>query len=543
MRPQRGSRAISTTGESARTVPCARTSRPMTAETRSTRSASKPLAMAMACGKLVASAPCSRAALPRGRGWGCRGGSSRAPKSCAALTKAMVSAGARQRPVESLAALLAVAGRPGRKGGRSGRCRWDRRCRLGGIEAQGIVITSFFVRDNVTVCATFSSSVIRLIRSRTRRSMGCAGILVERLGRAGRGAQGGGQESDQRGAGAQAEQVAPGDHARPFHGCPAVMASLLPALLRGIARDAVAVIAVTCVTRWKLSCATISPSPLAGEGYEGLCARSAPSRSWERGKRPCEGVPPLQASLADFIGKLRYPLPRGERKRRRWERDEGTRALLVAGVDRLVGRRDACAGPSEPSPLPSRSQPSPPMRTAMRSGCVIRRCWRRPMARSRRRSRRAGTLRWRPRRPKSFSAALPGRVPDVTLATTADADVARLDLPTADLGEEGILVRAATLSGRSTLLITGNSDRGLLYGAFALLRHLDSGGSARAIDLKSRRASSCGCSINGTISMALSSVAMRAGRCGTGGRCPNIETRCTPTMRGPMLRSASTAPC
>jgi len=80
---------------------------------------------------------------------------------------------------------------------------------------------------------------------------------------------------------------------------------------------------------------------------------------------------------------------------------------------------------------------------------------------------------------------LAGRVRDVTLATTADPAVARLDLPTADLGEEGYLVRHVTLAGKPTLLITAKSDRGLLYGAFALLRHLDSGGSSATIDLKS----------------------------------------------------------
>ena len=59
MRPQRGSRATSTTGASTCCAPRARTSRATTAKARSTRSGFQVLARAMACGKLVASGPCS----------------------------------------------------------------------------------------------------------------------------------------------------------------------------------------------------------------------------------------------------------------------------------------------------------------------------------------------------------------------------------------------------------------------------------------------------------------------------------------------------
>jgi alpha-glucuronidase len=80
---------------------------------------------------------------------------------------------------------------------------------------------------------------------------------------------------------------------------------------------------------------------------------------------------------------------------------------------------------------------------------------------------------------------LAGRVPRVALAIAADPQVTALSLPTRDLGEEGYLIRSVTLAGQPTILVTSATDRGLLYGAFALLRHLDSGGTADAIALRS----------------------------------------------------------
>jgi len=80
---------------------------------------------------------------------------------------------------------------------------------------------------------------------------------------------------------------------------------------------------------------------------------------------------------------------------------------------------------------------------------------------------------------------LAGRVPAVLLATVAQPQVAALGLSTDDLGEEGYLVRSVSIDGRPVTLVTGNSAGGLLYGAFALLRHLDSGGAASGIALRS----------------------------------------------------------
>lgn len=80
---------------------------------------------------------------------------------------------------------------------------------------------------------------------------------------------------------------------------------------------------------------------------------------------------------------------------------------------------------------------------------------------------------------------LPASAGPVLLATTADPAVAALRLPVARLGEEGYLVRIVRIDGAAVTLVTGNGERGVLYGAFALLRHLDSGGSAAAVDLAS----------------------------------------------------------
>lgn len=77
-----------------------------------------------------------------------------------------------------------------------------------------------------------------------------------------------------------------------------------------------------------------------------------------------------------------------------------------------------------------------------------------------------------------------GRVPRILLATTADPRVAALRLAQ-PLGDEGYAIRAAQVDGRPTVVVAAEDERGLLYGAFALLRHLDTGGSATAIDLQS----------------------------------------------------------
>ncbi len=69
--------------------------------------------------------------------------------------------------------------------------------------------------------------------------------------------------------------------------------------------------------------------------------------------------------------------------------------------------------------------------------------------------------------------ALPAGTGPIVLATAAR--VASLDLPTNTLGDEGYLVRRVRMDGRPVTLVTGNTDRGILYGAFALIRQRATG--------------------------------------------------------------------
>jgi alpha-glucuronidase len=80
---------------------------------------------------------------------------------------------------------------------------------------------------------------------------------------------------------------------------------------------------------------------------------------------------------------------------------------------------------------------------------------------------------------------LPADAGRVMLALAGDPRLAGLRLPTAQLGDEGYLVRRATVAGRAVTLVTGNTDRGLLYGTFALLRHLATGASIERVSLSS----------------------------------------------------------
>jgi len=59
------------------------------------------------------------------------------------------------------------------------------------------------------------------------------------------------------------------------------------------------------------------------------------------------------------------------------------------------------------------------------------------------------------------------------LVARADSPLLKgLDLPFAKLGEEGYLIRTATVQGRRTTIIAGNSDIGALYGVFRFLKLL-----------------------------------------------------------------------
>jgi alpha-glucuronidase len=92
-------------------------------------------------------------------------------------------------------------------------------------------------------------------------------------------------------------------------------------------------------------------------------------------------------------------------------------------------------------------------------------------------------------------AGLTGRPVDVTPTPRAGAilygtpaaspAVAALDLPLGDLGEEGYLIRSVQLDGQPVTVIAGNTDRGVLYGAFAFLRLMQTRQPVDQLDIRS----------------------------------------------------------
>jgi alpha-glucuronidase len=80
---------------------------------------------------------------------------------------------------------------------------------------------------------------------------------------------------------------------------------------------------------------------------------------------------------------------------------------------------------------------------------------------------------------------LPAAAGPVLLARTGDPRLRGITLPTKPLDDEGYLVRRVTIDRRPTIVVTGNTDRGVLYGAFALLRYLAEGKPAATVDLAS----------------------------------------------------------
>jgi len=82
---------------------------------------------------------------------------------------------------------------------------------------------------------------------------------------------------------------------------------------------------------------------------------------------------------------------------------------------------------------------------------------------------------------RGLSALLAGQIPfrpqvdrdgAVLLALANDPKLQSLHLATGDLGREGFLLRSARFHGHSATLIVANSNNGLLYGVFALLRRV-----------------------------------------------------------------------
>ena len=80
---------------------------------------------------------------------------------------------------------------------------------------------------------------------------------------------------------------------------------------------------------------------------------------------------------------------------------------------------------------------------------------------------------------------LPAGAREVLLARTSSSQVTALKLDLGTLGDEGYAVRPVRIGGRAVTLITGNSDRAILYGAFALIRHVHTGSALATATLTS----------------------------------------------------------
>ena len=70
----------------------------------------------------------------------------------------------------------------------------------------------------------------------------------------------------------------------------------------------------------------------------------------------------------------------------------------------------------------------------------------------------------------------------VLAGTSAQAQIAALKLPLANAGPEGFVLRTTTLEGRPATVIAANSDVGVLYGAFAYLRRVQTGQPVDRLD-------------------------------------------------------------
>ena len=74
----------------------------------------------------------------------------------------------------------------------------------------------------------------------------------------------------------------------------------------------------------------------------------------------------------------------------------------------------------------------------------------------------------------------------VLIGTPAGSpSIARLKLDLSGLGQEGYLVRRVAADGRNVIVVAANGDIGVLYGAFALLRHLRTQQAIDGLDIRS----------------------------------------------------------
>lgn len=74
----------------------------------------------------------------------------------------------------------------------------------------------------------------------------------------------------------------------------------------------------------------------------------------------------------------------------------------------------------------------------------------------------------------------------IVIGTARSARIAALRLPLAGLGDEGFVVRSATVDGKPVTVVAANRPIGVLYGAFRLLRIAQTGGSIGKLSVVDR---------------------------------------------------------
>lgn len=74
----------------------------------------------------------------------------------------------------------------------------------------------------------------------------------------------------------------------------------------------------------------------------------------------------------------------------------------------------------------------------------------------------------------------------IVIGTARSARIAALRLPLAGLGDEGFVVRSATVDGKPVTVVAANRPVGVLYGAFRLLRIAQTGGSIDKLSVVDR---------------------------------------------------------
>ncbi|UZK70676.1 alpha-glucuronidase [Sphingomonas sp. S1-29] len=87
--------------------------------------------------------------------------------------------------------------------------------------------------------------------------------------------------------------------------------------------------------------------------------------------------------------------------------------------------------------------------------------------------------------PRDCTASTPAAAPShgVMIGTRDDPAIAALGLPLAKAGDEGFVIRSIERDGRKLIVVAANRPVGVLYGAFALLRELQTGTAIDAIDV------------------------------------------------------------